>query len=117
MWAASVRRHETVRAPYKETALPTIPLADVASVARVALTAPGHQGRTYALTGPEPVTPRRQIEAIVAAPGREVSFASHPSFSRLLPHVSLPTPLPHVSHGNSRSCTTSSRETARVSTT
>ncbi|MFI6416372.1 NAD(P)H-binding protein [Streptomyces sp. NPDC050842] len=75
MWAASIRGHETVRAPYADTALPTIHPADIASVARVALTEPGHQGRTYALTGPEPVSARQQAEAIAAALGREVPFA------------------------------------------
>ncbi|WP_314248942.1 NAD(P)H-binding protein [Streptomyces kutzneri] len=75
MWAASIRDHKTVRAPYAETALPTIHPADIASVARVALTEPGHQGRTYALTGPAPVTARQQVEAIAAALGRDVPFA------------------------------------------
>ncbi|MFI8966514.1 NAD(P)H-binding protein [Streptomyces sp. NPDC053493] len=75
MWAASIRDHETVHAPYAETALPTIHPADIASVARVALTEPGHHGRTYALTGPEPVTARQQVEAIATALGREIPFA------------------------------------------
>ncbi|MGW7435298.1 NAD(P)H-binding protein [Streptomyces sp. NPDC054849] len=75
MWAASIRGHEAVRAPYAEAALPTIHPADIASVARVALTEPGHRGRTYALTGPAPVTARRQVEAIAAALGREIAFA------------------------------------------
>ncbi|SCF65502.1 NAD(P)H-binding protein [Streptomyces sp. Ncost-T10-10d] len=75
MWAASVREHEVVRAPYADTALPTIHPKDIASVARVALNEPGHQGRTYALTGPEPVTARQQVEAIAAELGREVPFA------------------------------------------
>ncbi|MFB7357528.1 NAD(P)H-binding protein [Streptomyces gardneri] len=75
MWAASIREHETVRAPYADTALPTVHPADIASVARVALTEPGHQGRTYALTGPEPVTARQQTEAIAEALGRDVPFA------------------------------------------
>ncbi|MGW1509861.1 SDR family oxidoreductase [Streptomyces sp. NPDC002394] len=75
MWAASIRGGETVRAPYADTALPTVHPADIASVARVALTEPGHQGRTYALTGPEPVTPRQQVEAIAAALGRKLPFA------------------------------------------
>ncbi|GAA2461675.1 NAD(P)H-binding protein [Streptomyces pulveraceus] len=75
MWAASIRDHETVRAPYADTALPTIHPADIAAVARVALTEPGHRGHTYALTGPEPVTARQQVEAIAAALGREVPFA------------------------------------------
>ncbi|GAA4936365.1 NAD(P)H-binding protein [Streptomyces coeruleoprunus] len=75
MWADSISGQETVYAPYAETALPTIHPADIASVARVALTEPGHRGRTYALTGPEPVTARQQVEAIAAALGREVRFA------------------------------------------
>ncbi|MDQ8705277.1 NAD(P)H-binding protein [Streptomyces sp. LHD-70] len=75
MWAEAVRAGETVRAPYADTGLPTIHPADIASVARVALTEPGHRGRTYALTGPEPVTARRQVEAVAAAVGREVPFA------------------------------------------
>jgi uncharacterized protein YbjT (DUF2867 family) len=74
MWAASIRASEPVRAPYADTGLPTIHPADIASVARAALTEPGHQGRTYALTGPRPVTPRQQVEAIAAALGREVPF-------------------------------------------
>ncbi|MFD0025184.1 NAD(P)H-binding protein [Streptomyces sp. NPDC058382] len=76
MWAASVRGRETVRAPYADVALPTIHPADIASVARVALTEPGHRGRTYALTGPEPVSARQQVEAIAAAVGRDVPFAA-----------------------------------------
>ncbi|TPQ17137.1 SDR family oxidoreductase [Streptomyces sporangiiformans] len=74
MWAASIRDGETVRAPYADTGLPTIHPADIASVARVALTEPGHQGRTYTLTGPEPVTARQQVEAIAATLGRDVPF-------------------------------------------
>ncbi|MEU3604525.1 NAD(P)H-binding protein [Streptomyces sp. NPDC035033] len=75
MWAPTIRDRETVRAPYAGTALPTIHPADIAAVARTALTEPGHHGRTYALTGPEPVTARQQVEAIAAVLGREVPFA------------------------------------------
>ncbi|MCF1599516.1 SDR family oxidoreductase [Streptomyces muensis] len=74
MWAGAIRNREAVRAPYADTGLPTIHPADIASVARVALTEPGHQGRTYALTGPEPVTPRQQVTAIATAIGRDVPF-------------------------------------------
>lgn len=74
MWAAAIRDRETVRAPYADTGLPTIHPADIASVARVALTEPGHQGRTYVLTGPEPVTARQQVKAIATALGRHVPF-------------------------------------------
>ncbi|MDI3417727.1 SDR family oxidoreductase [Streptomyces luteolus] len=75
MWAEAIRAGETVRAPYADTGLPTIHPADIASVARVALTEPGHRGRTYALTGPKPVSARHQVEAVAAAVGRDVPFA------------------------------------------
>ncbi len=44
-------------------------------MARVSVTESGHQGRTYALTGPERVTTRQQVEAIAAVLGREVLFS------------------------------------------
>ncbi|MFF9644896.1 Rossmann-fold NAD(P)-binding domain-containing protein [Kitasatospora aureofaciens] len=71
-WAAAIREGRPVRVPYADTALPTIHPADIAAVARVALTEPGHRGRTYALTGPERVTPRQQVASIATALGREV---------------------------------------------
>ncbi|MDX3225904.1 NAD(P)H-binding protein [Streptomyces sp. ME19-01-6] len=74
-WAEAIRGHETVRVPYADIGLPTIHPADIAAVARVALTESGHRGRTYALTGPERVTARRQVEEVAAALGREVPFA------------------------------------------
>ncbi|WP_105967874.1 SDR family oxidoreductase [Streptomyces geranii] len=74
MWAATIRAGDPVRAPYADTGLPTIHPADIASVARTALTEPGHQEQTYALTGPEPITARQQVEAIAAALGRQVPF-------------------------------------------
>ncbi|MEV0573299.1 NAD(P)H-binding protein [Streptomyces sp. NPDC050392] len=74
-WAATIRAHESVRVPYADVGLPTIHPADIASVARVALTGSGHRGRTYALTGPERITARQQAEAVATALGRKVPFA------------------------------------------
>ncbi|MEU5197924.1 NAD(P)H-binding protein [Streptomyces scabiei] len=73
-WVQSIRDQGVVRAPYADVGLPAIHPADIAAVARAALTEPGHQGRTYALTGPECVTVRRQVAAIAAALGREVAL-------------------------------------------
>ncbi|MFB6849360.1 NAD(P)H-binding protein [Streptomyces sp. NPDC056373] len=72
-WAPSIRDQGVVRAPYADIGLPAIHPADIAAVARAALTEPGHRGRTYALTGPERVTVRQQVAAIAAALGREVA--------------------------------------------
>ncbi|GAA3046616.1 NAD(P)H-binding protein [Streptomyces lactacystinicus] len=74
-WAPAIRERGTVRVPYADTGLPTIHPADIAAVARVALTGPGHRGRVYALTGPERVTARQQVAAIAAALGRTVPLA------------------------------------------
>ncbi|MFH9041917.1 SDR family oxidoreductase [Streptomyces sp. NPDC017966] len=72
-WAESIREHRSIRVPYADTGLPAVHPADIAAVARAALTGPGHHGRTYALTGPERITPRQQARAIGAALGDEVS--------------------------------------------
>jgi len=72
-WADSIREHGTVRLPYPDVGLPAIHPADIAAVAGVALTEPGHRGRTYALTGPARITARQQVAAIGAALGQEVS--------------------------------------------
>ncbi len=75
-WAPSIRAHEPVRVPYADVGLPAVHPADIAAVARVALTEPGrHRGRTYALTGPTPITPRQQVDAIGAVLDRDVPFA------------------------------------------
>ena len=73
-WAGAIREYETVRVPYADVGLPTIHPADIASVARAALTESGHQGRTYALTGPERITARQQVGTIAAVLRREVPF-------------------------------------------
>ncbi|MGW1376703.1 SDR family oxidoreductase [Streptomyces sp. NPDC002446] len=72
-WATSIQERRSVRLPYPDIGLPTIHPADIAAVARAALTEPGHRNRTYALTGPARVTPRQQVEAIGTALGQEVS--------------------------------------------
>ncbi|MFF6813263.1 SDR family oxidoreductase [Streptomyces sp. NPDC012403] len=72
-WAESIREHRSIRVPYADTGLPAVHPADIAAVARAALTGPGHHGRTYALTGPERITPRQQARAIGTALGHDVS--------------------------------------------
>ncbi|MEU8898965.1 NAD(P)H-binding protein [Nocardia sp. NPDC048505] len=74
LWADAIRHDTPVRAAYADTGLPTIHPADIAAVAAVALTEPGHRGRTHALTGPERITPREQVAAVAAALGRAIEF-------------------------------------------
>ncbi|MEV4176975.1 NAD(P)H-binding protein [Nonomuraea sp. NPDC049709] len=73
-WAEPIRAHRTAAAPFGDVALPVIDPADIAEVAAAVLRQDGHGGRTYELTGPEPVTPRRRAAAIGGALGTEVRF-------------------------------------------
>ncbi|MFA1550990.1 NAD(P)H-binding protein [Actinomadura chokoriensis] len=73
-WAPSVRAERTVAAPFADVALPAVDPVDIAGVAAVALREDGHAGQIYELTGPAPVTPREQAEAIGAALGEPIRF-------------------------------------------
>ena len=73
-WAESVRTRREIAAPFAEVALPVIDPEDIASVAAAALLSPSHEGRTYELTGPAPVSPRDQAAAIGSAIGEPVRF-------------------------------------------
>ena len=48
--------------------------ADIAAVAAAALREEGHAGRTYELTGPKAISPRRQAEVISQTLGEKVAF-------------------------------------------
>ncbi|MFJ9947352.1 SDR family oxidoreductase [Kitasatospora sp. NPDC091207] len=90
-WAESVRTERTVFAPFAEVALPVIDPADIAEVAAAVLREGGHAGRTYELTGPEAVSPRRQAAVIAEALGEEVTFVelsreqAHTHLARFMP--------------------------------
>ncbi|QUH03913.1 NAD(P)H-binding protein [Saccharopolyspora erythraea] len=73
-WAETVRAERTIFAPFGDVALPVVDPADIAAVAAVALREEGHAGRTYELTGPEAISPRRQAAVISQALGEEVAF-------------------------------------------
>ena len=71
-WAPSIREHGTVRATGVDAASPVIDPADIAAVAVAALTERGHEGRTYALTGPAEVTVRERVRILGRVLGRNL---------------------------------------------
>lgn len=73
-WAESIRTRRVLEAPFGDVALPAVDPADIADVAAVALREPGHGGNIYTLTGPEPISPRQQADAIAHAVGEPVRF-------------------------------------------
>ncbi|MFI8192223.1 SDR family oxidoreductase [Streptomyces sp. NPDC085946] len=90
-WAETVRTRRTVFAPFGDVALPVIDPADIAAVAAAALREDGHAGRVYELTGPEPISPRRQAAVLSEALGEEVTFVelsrenAHARMARFMP--------------------------------
>jgi uncharacterized protein YbjT (DUF2867 family) len=55
-----------------------IDIRDIAAVAAVSLTEPGHEGRTYDLTGPQALTHSEMAERLSDALGRRVEFVDVP---------------------------------------
>jgi uncharacterized protein YbjT (DUF2867 family) len=74
-WAPQIRRDGAVRGAYRQAVTSTVDERDVAAVAVRALLEPEHAGRTYLLTGPQPLTQAAKVDAIGRATGRALSFA------------------------------------------
>ncbi|MFD5161084.1 SDR family oxidoreductase [Streptomyces hawaiiensis] len=73
-WAESVTSEGVVREAFAEAKSAMVHEADIAAVAAVALTADGHAGQEYWLTGPEALTPPDKVRIIGEVLGREVRY-------------------------------------------
>lgn len=73
-WAPAIRAASVVRSPIADLAEALVAPEDVADVAVRALTRDGHEGRAYALTGPEALTTREQVEVLGEVLGRPLRF-------------------------------------------
>jgi uncharacterized protein YbjT (DUF2867 family) len=72
--ADMVRTQGRIMAPIGEAAVSAVDVRDIAAVAAVALTRPGHVDRAYEITGPAALTHREMAAGIGAAIGRPVEF-------------------------------------------
>ncbi|MFJ3205998.1 SDR family oxidoreductase [Streptomyces sp. NPDC086989] len=73
-WAGSIRAQRVVAAPFGDVGVPVIDPMDIAEVAAACLREDRHVGGVYELTGPEVITPRRQVQAIADALGSPLRF-------------------------------------------
>ncbi len=76
--AGSIRAEGRFYAPIGDAVVSAVDVRDIAAVAAVTLTDPGHEGATYTLTGPAPITHAQIAAALTAALGREVTFVDVP---------------------------------------
>jgi uncharacterized protein YbjT (DUF2867 family) len=77
-WLPQLREGDVVRAPWADVAVAAIDPMDIAAVAARALTSPGHEGKTYRLTGPEPLVPADQVRVLGDVLGRDLRFEAQP---------------------------------------
>jgi uncharacterized protein YbjT (DUF2867 family) len=75
---ASIAQAGRFFAPIGDARVSAVDVRDIAAVAALALTQPGHIGKTYTITGPAAVTHAEIAAAIGAAIGREVKFIDVP---------------------------------------
>jgi len=73
-WLPQLRAADVIRAPFAGVRAAVTDPADVAAVAALALTKPGHAGRVYALSGPQPLTPAERVQILGGVLGRELRF-------------------------------------------
>jgi uncharacterized protein YbjT (DUF2867 family) len=66
-WADGIRERGEVVEPFVDLAETMVHEADIGAVAAAVLLEDGHAGRTYELTGREPVSVRDRVDAIAAA--------------------------------------------------
>lgn len=74
-WSFAIRSGYPVRMPYPTSSQVLIHEKDVALAAAIALTSPGHDGKTYELTGPASLTKLEQLAAISVAIGHDIPSA------------------------------------------
>jgi uncharacterized protein YbjT (DUF2867 family) len=73
-WLPQLRAGDVVRAPFGQVRAAVTDPADIAAVAARALTAPGHEGRVYELSGPESLTAADRVAILGQALGRDLRF-------------------------------------------
>ena len=73
-WLPQLRAGDVVRAPFAHVRAAVTDPADIAAVAALALTTPGHEGRVYELSGPQPLTAADRVAILGQALGRDLRF-------------------------------------------
>jgi uncharacterized protein YbjT (DUF2867 family) len=77
-FAATIAADGRFYAPIGDATISAVDVRDIAAVAAAALTEPGHDGATYTLTGPAPITHAEIAGALTSALGRDITFIDVP---------------------------------------
>jgi uncharacterized protein YbjT (DUF2867 family) len=77
-WISQLKDGDVIRAPFGRVRIAVIDPADIAAVAALALTMPGHEEGVYALTGPQPLTPAERVAILGRVLDRDLRFTAQP---------------------------------------
>lgn len=77
-WIDQLQAGDVIRAPWPDVPIAVIDPHDIAAVAAVVLTSPGHAGRAYILSGPEPLRPADRVAILGEVLGRPLAFQPQP---------------------------------------
>lgn len=75
-WLPQLRAGDVVRAPFAGARAAVIDPADIAAVATLALTTPGHEDRVYELSGPDSLTAADRLAILGQVLGRDLRFVA-----------------------------------------
>jgi uncharacterized protein YbjT (DUF2867 family) len=75
-FAPALRDSGVLALPAADAAVGFVDTRDIAEVAAVALTEPGHAGRTYVVTGPAALTHAQAVQTLGEAAGRPLSYTA-----------------------------------------
>jgi (4-alkanoyl-5-oxo-2,5-dihydrofuran-3-yl)methyl phosphate reductase len=73
-WRESIRKQGKVFSNYGDGKLPSVHPRDIAAVAVRALTTPGHEGKTYHLTGSEALSVGEEVAILSNVLGRRIEY-------------------------------------------
>lgn len=92
MFAEQIKANGTFSVAAGDAAVSAIDVRDIAAVAAAALTADGHDGRIYDLTGPRALTHAEMAGKLSAATGRKIVFdnISEPKMREMLTELKMP---------------------------
>jgi uncharacterized protein YbjT (DUF2867 family) len=71
-WLDQLAAGDVVREPFASVPIAVIDPFDIAAVAAAALTTSDHEGKTYAISGPEPLLPADRLRILAEALGRDL---------------------------------------------
>ncbi len=77
-WARNIQKQNTVFFPGGKGRVSPVDPHDIAAVAKIVLTEPGHLGHAYDVTGPESLTIADMVNVLSKATGRSIRYVEVP---------------------------------------